>query len=301
MWLSRCGGPAHKIHTRMEADNSGLSGIPAGRVVATPFRIGATSYVIEAGLAANALHLAGQADDMQLVLFDLPGGPSNLPAPQEVKELARIGQEAGLGYTVHLLDDLIAGQPGHPALLRARQVIELTRPIAPRAYVLHLEGHAVRAPGTAAHTLSAWQTGQAAALRTLAEWAGDSRLLAVENLEGYPPEFVSPVVEALAPTPRAVSRCLDVGHLWLDGHDPLPHLRRALPHLRVVHLHGVDGSGDHRSLDVMPAARIDAVVHFLLAARFAGVLTLEVFGTTDWLASRAALAASVARYAPGAG
>jgi sugar phosphate isomerase/epimerase len=281
--------------TRIETDNGGLSG---GRVLATPFRVGATSYVIEAGLAANARHLAGQAQDVQLVLFDLPGGPNNLPAPDEVAELARIGQETGLGYTVHLLDDICPGAPDHPSLRRAHMVIELTQPLAPWAYVLHLEGRAVRDVNTQAHTLAQWQGRQAAALRQLAGWAGDGRLLAVENLEGYPPEFVSPVVEALAATPHAVSRRVDVGHLWLDGHDPLPHLQRALPHLRVVHLHGADGTGDHQSLALMPPQRLDAVIHFLLDTLYAGVLTLEVFGRDAWESSRRALAESVARYAP---
>jgi sugar phosphate isomerase/epimerase len=271
------------------------------RGLALPFRLGATSYVIEDGLIANARHLAGQAQDVQLILFDLPGGPSNLPAPGEVAELARIGRAAGLGYTVHLLDDICPDAPDHPSLHRARMVMELLRPLAPWAYVLHLEGRSVRAPDTPPDVLAQWQAGQAAALRRLGAWAGDSRLLAVENLEGYPPEFVSPVVEALTATSHAVSRCVDVGHLWLDGHDPLPHLRRALPHLRVVHLHGADAAGDHQSLAVMPPQHLDAVIHFLVDERFAGVLTLEVFGPQDWASSRCALDASVARYAPGCG
>ena len=271
------------------------------RELELPFHIGATSYVIEDGLAANARHLAGQAQDMQLVLFDLPGGPSNLPAPEEITELARIGRQANLGYTVHLLDDIRPGAPDDPALQRARMVIELTRPLAPRAYVLHLEGRAVLAADIPPDALVQWQAGQAAALRQMAEWVADSRLLAVENLEGYPPEFVSPAVETLAATAHAVSRCVDVGHLWLDGHDPLPHLRRAMPHLRVVHLHGAHEARDHQSLAVTAPRQLDAVIHFLLAERFAGVVTLEVFGAADWKASRIALEASVGRYAPGAG
>lgn len=283
---------------RTDTDDSGLNGTRNGDL-APLFRVGATSYVIEDGLAANACRLAGQAQDMQLVLFDLPGGPSNLPAPDEIAQLARIGRESGLGYTVHLLDDICPAAPDHPSLRRAQMVIDLTRPLAPWAYVLHLEGRAVRAPDTPVGALAQWHAGQVAALRRLAAWAGNARLLAVENIEGYPPEFVSPVVETLAPTPHAVSRCVDVGHLRLDGHDPLPHLARALPHLRVVHLHGVDTGRDHQSLAVTPPQRLDAVVHFLLGARYAGVLTLEVFGQDDWESSRAALKASVARYVVG--
>jgi hypothetical protein len=51
----------------------------------------------------------------------------------------------------------------------------------------------------------------------------------------------------------------------------------------------------------MSPQHLDAVIHFLVDERFAGVLTLEIFGPQDWAPSRCALDASVARYAPGCG
>ena len=44
-----------------------------------PFRLGATSYILPADLVANAKFLAGKVDDIELVLFDLEEGQSNLP------------------------------------------------------------------------------------------------------------------------------------------------------------------------------------------------------------------------------
>lgn len=246
-----------------------------------PFRLGATSYVIADGLVANARYLADWVRDMQLVLFDLPGGPSNLPTDAEVVELAAIGRERKISYTVHLLDDVWLGPErrlDHPSMERARQVIDLTRPLTPWAYVLHLDGRSVRSASTASAQLASWQDDCVRALEELAAWAGEPALLAVENLEGYPPEFVAPV------TARAgVSRCVDVGHLWLDGHDPLPYLAANMERLRVVHLHGLVGGQDHQAL--APTPQLAQVLALLTVQDFSGVVTLEVFGEEDFHSS----------------
>jgi sugar phosphate isomerase/epimerase len=168
--------------------------------------------------------------------------------------------------------------------------------LQPWAYVLHLDARAVRAAGYPADALAAWQSGLQCSLAQVAHWAGGAARLAVENLEGYPPELVAPVAAA-----AGASRCVDVGHLWRDGQDPLPSLARAQEQLRVVHLHGVDADAhtapDHRSLALADPVALDAVVGYLLHTRFGGVVTLEVFGEADFAASLAALKESVERCA----
>ena len=62
-----------------------------------PWRLGTTSYVIDDGLVGNAAYLAGRVQDMQLVLFDLPDGPSNLPDDKIIAELACIGRAHDFG------------------------------------------------------------------------------------------------------------------------------------------------------------------------------------------------------------
>ena len=266
-----------------------------------PFRIGTTSYIVPDDLLSNAAFLAPFVQDMQLVLFEVPGGPSNLPSLANVAALAALGRRCDLTYTVHLLHDLRAhDQEWKPALAlaKAQEVIALTRPLEPCAYVCHLDGRAVQgAAGAAAAAaapagaeLARWQETTARALQQVCAWAGDGQRVAVENLEGYDPEFVTPVVER-----TAAARCVDVGHLWLDGHDPLPHLAAALPRLAVVHLHGVAGGRDHASLAHTPAAQLDAVFHLLMDADFRGVLTLEVFGEEDFWSSLDAVEAAFAR------
>jgi sugar phosphate isomerase/epimerase len=258
-----------------------------------PFRIGTTSYILADELLPNAAFLAAHVQDMQLVLFEAPGGPANLPAPQDVAALAALGQARDLSYTVHLLHDLHLRDEGGAlsfALAKARQVIDLTRPLQPQGWVCHLEGRDVRLEPPTATVLRAWQVETAAALEQVCSWAGDGRLVAVENLERYAPDFVMPVVER-----TTAGRCVDVGHLWLDGVDPLPHLAAAFARLRVVHLHGVLNGRDHVSLEHAVTSHLDAVLRYLLTQRFAGVLTLEIFGEEDFWSSFSTLEAAIVR------
>lgn len=247
-----------------------------------PFRLGATSYIVDAGLLENAAFLCDKVQDMQLVLFDLPDGPSNLPDAATVATLAELAARHSFSYTVHLLDDVQLGERGHglhSSLQRAQMLIDRTRSLQPWAYVLHLDGRSVRdATNTAA--LQQWHADSVIALDLLAGWTTQREQLAVENLESYPPEFVTPVV-----TEADVRRCVDVGHLWLDGHDPLPHLAAAFEHMRVVHIHGLHGGRDHQSLAHTPPAQLDPVVGFLLQRHYSGVVTLEVFGEEDFSTS----------------
>jgi sugar phosphate isomerase/epimerase len=184
--------------------------------------------------------------------------------------------------------DVRWGENGrHPSLIAAKQVVDLTQSLQPWAYVLHLDGRSEREPGTTPAEMARWQAEAARALELLADWVGGPELLAVENLEGYPLDFILPVLERVP-----VSRCVDVGHLWLDGHDPLPYLQAALPRTRVVHIHGL-AERDHQSLAHMAAAQIERVLAVLRRMDYAGVLTLEIFGEADFHSSLAALQAGM--------
>ena len=188
-----------------------------------PFRLGTTSYILPADLLANARFLADHVQDVELVLFDLDDGTSNLPDAATVAALRELADERGLSYTVHLPLDLRLGEDGaHPSLVKAHKVIELTRALEPWAYVAHMDGHAERGLTDAA-ALARWTDQAARALELVAVWAGGAEKLAVENLETYPLGFWDALLERV-PAPR----CIDVGHLWLDGHDPLPWIERWL-------------------------------------------------------------------------
>lgn len=253
-----------------------------------PFRLGTTSYIIPADILPNLRYLAGKVQDVELVLFEVDDGPNNLPTPAQVDEMNALALQHGLTYTVHLPLDLRLADDGslhHVSLEKARRVIECARPLAPWAYVLHLDGKAVRDhPSPEAY--QRWLEQAEISLRQVGEWAGGLERLAVENLEGYPLDFYEPVFERVP-----VSRCVDVGHLWLDGHDPLAYLRRALPRARVIHIHGL-AERDHRSLAFTAPGPLRAVLNELSRADYRGVLTVEVFSEEDFLTSLEALEAA---------
>lgn len=253
-----------------------------------PFRLGATSYIIPADILPNLHYLAGKAQDVELVLFEVDDGPNNLPTPAQVDEMNALAQEHGLTYTVHLPLDLRLADDGslrHVSLEKARRVIECTRALDPWAYVLHLDGKAVR-DNPSPEAYQRWLEQAEISLRQVGKWAGGLERLAVENLEGYPLDFYEPVFERVP-----VSRCVDVGHLWLDGHDPLPYLRRALKKTRVIHIHGL-AERDHRSLAFAAPGQLRAVLQELIHAGYDGVFTIEVFSEEDFLTSLEALEAA---------
>ena len=246
-----------------------------------PFRLGTTSYIIPDDILPNALYLAGKVRDIELILFEVDDGPNNLPSPEVIQALSKVAQDNDLTYTVHLPLDLKLGEDGSErdqSLVKAKRVIDCTRGLDPWAYVMHLDGKAVRT-STDPDRIRRWQDHSTRALEIVSGWAGSPEKLAVENLETYPLDFIQPVLDRVP-----VSRCVDIGHLWLDGHDPIPYLQAALPRTRVIHMHGI-AERDHRSLAFMLQEKVRAVWEELVRARYDGVLTLEIFSEEDFLSS----------------
>lgn len=250
-----------------------------------PFRLGTTSYILPADILTNVRYLAGKVRDVELVLFEVDDGSGNLPTKAEIAELAKIAREYDLTYTVHLPLDLRLADDGsrrHVSLDKASRVIDCTRTLDPWAYVLHLDGKSVfNCPDP--ESLLRWRDQAVRSLELVGQWAGGPQRLAVENLEGYPLDFYEPVLTRIA-----VSRAVDVGHLWLEGRDPVVDLQKALPRTRVVHLHGID-TRDHQSLAHVPPEKLRTVLDLLVRSGYRGVLTVEVFGEDDFLASLAAI------------
>ncbi len=252
-----------------------------------PFRLGTTSYIIPADILPNIHYLAGKVDDIELVLFEVDDGQNNLPDRAQIAEMRSLANQHALTFTVHLpldlrlADDESSGpnQGLSRSLEKARRVIDCTRDLDPWAYVLHLDGRS--AESSPAPTR--WQDQAVRSLELVGEWAGSLERLAVENLEGYPLDFHQAVLDRIA-----VSRTVDIGHLWLDGHDPIPYLRQALPRTRVMHIHGISGR-DHQSLTHVPVEKLRAVLAELIRANYTGVLTLEIFSEDDFITSLGAL------------
>ncbi|HQM44367.1 MAG TPA: cobamide remodeling phosphodiesterase CbiR [Smithellaceae bacterium] len=254
------------------------------------FRLGTTSYILPDDIIPNVRYLAGKVRDVELLLFEVEDGSSNLPDCGQIAELRKIAADHDMTYTVHLPLDLRLVDDGtacHASMEKARRVIETTRELGPWAYVLHLDGKSVR-DGAAPEAMKRWLDQTIHSLEIVGEWAGGAEKLAVENLEGYPLDFYRPVLERIT-----VSLAVDVGHLWLDGYDPVVYLQKVLPRTRVIHIHGIDGR-DHQSLANMPAKSLRAVLEELVSNDYQGVLTVEVFSEDDFLTSIVAIRKAMA-------
>jgi sugar phosphate isomerase/epimerase len=251
-----------------------------------PFRMGTSSYIIPADILPNVHYLAGKVQDVELVLFDVDDGPSNLPTPAQIAELHSFALDHDLSFTVHLPLDLRMAADGglnHISLEKALRVIDLTRALDPWAYIAHLDGRVVLPAETTPDEILCWQDQAVRALEIVGGWVGDLNKVALENLEIYPLELNLAILERIA-----VSRTVDIGHLWLDGHDPLPYLRAALPRTRVIHIHGIS-EHDHSSLAHVPSTELGAVFAELIRFNYKGVVTIEVFSELDFLGSLRAI------------
>ena len=257
--------------------------------MSAPYRIGTTSFVYPARWIDNARRLAGRVEDVELLLFD-PPTPQSVPAPAELAALAQLRDETGLTYTVHApIGFALASEDEgrrRVAVEAITYVTRLTAPLAPRAVVVHL------APGEregdpAPVDADAFRRRAVASLRQVLAATGLApSTICLETLE-YDFALAEPVVEELG-----LSVALDVGHLARDGVPFDAVVARNLARARVVQWHGTDPSGrDHRSLRHYPRAEGLRLLRTLRAARFTGVLTLEVFGEQDFEESLAVLAA----------
>jgi sugar phosphate isomerase/epimerase len=258
---------------------------------------GTTSYVLPDDIRPNVELLAPFVDDIELVLFE--GEGSNLPTRAEVREFARMAQEGGCGFTVHLPLDVGIGE--EDATLRRRgqevclRVIDLTLELEPHAFVVHPElplrfhpklGDPPQPPQLDAQTRAAWEVGLGESFGRMAAEVGPFPL-AVENLQ-FPYEWVAPVVEHLD-----LGVVMDVGHLLLEGGVVAEHLRDYGHRLTVVHLHGIIDGRDHREVGAFPPHELRAMLDAMAATDSskpayrpsskqsedpALVVSLEVFG-----------------------
>lgn len=254
-----------------------------------PFRVGTTSYILPADILPNVEHLASRVDDIEVLLFEVDDGLNNLPAPSVVEELSRIAKEANLSYTIHTPSDLELGGSSmqkEASIEKVRRVVDCVGSLQPWAYVVHLNGAIERA---GRGCWSDWAKRCVESLDELAAIVGGPERIVVENLERYPLGVLEPVFES-----SSVARCVDIGHLWVDGQDPVEYLLNAIARTRVIHLHGL-ADRDHRSLSHMAPDVLDPVVRVLVRQGYSGVVTLEVFSEEDFEGSMSALEASLSR------
>lgn len=272
-------------------------------------KLGGTSFLLPAKYVPAVRFAAERCEDVALLTLESGEHGEYFPTPRELKEIARIIDGEGASLHVHLPTDADFDTPRNTRSLvaKVREAVERTERLRSHSFVLHVDFPSLheRAPDLTAEQRQ-WT---AEALAEIAAFLPAPDMLAVENLEAFPPNFWDGWIDG---TPY--SRCLDVGHIWKAGGDPAPVLAAWLPRVRVIHLHGLEpravaappspSSGapvhrlrDHKSLRFMAPDRIDAVMHPLWRQGFGGVLNLEVFCLEDFIVSHAALLQSWERYA----
>lgn len=242
------------------------------------FRIGATSFVYPASWLENVERLGSRVDDVELLFFE-PSGEGGLPNAREVAAL-REHRATGLTYSIHtpLSASLASEDEARRAagVCEVLQIIEFCRPLEPSAHVVHVylgdEEHGPRPTD-----IDAFRARATRSLEALLNAGVSATQLCIEYLD-YDLDLLSPVIEALD-----LQVALDVGHLLRDGRNWREILQRYLPRTRLVQWHGTEPGGrDHKSLRHVPRDTARSVIADLLAARYTGVLTLEVFNPQDF-------------------
>ncbi len=242
----------------------------------------------------NALHLASRVREMELVLFELPDGPTNMPDLKMQQSLHQISKNTGLVYTIHLPKDLTM-RDGATAIMLAEKVLARTQNLPVYGVIVHVEGWYWREFQTADENpgeYTKWLAEGRKLLQWLRSQVPTGWQVFVENIEGTPAEEVTKLMEGLD-----VTRCIDVGHLLKDHHpDPLGYVQQNLSDCCAIHLHGtaVDGS-DHHSVALLDEDFLDRLLLILIDGDFDGVLTLEVFGQSDFQSSIQAIETSLLR------
>ena len=228
---------------------------------AFPFRLGTTSYIVPDDILPNLRYLADRVDDVELVLFESDAF-SNMPSRDDVREIACIGRESDLSYTVHLPLDTQLGSADEAERVasvgKCRRVIERMQPVEPLAWVLHLHGD--RRGDAPSEDMRRWSEQNRRSLTELLAGGPAPRRICVETLD-YDFDLVARLVTAFD-----LSVCLDIGHLLLKGRDVAAHLDRWMARARVFHVHGVTNEGkDHVELAYLPDGLLEDLTSRLVS------------------------------------
>jgi sugar phosphate isomerase/epimerase len=260
----------------------------AGRMIAViikkkwPFKVGTTSFIDPGPIVDNVKKLGPVFDEIELLVFEsLPfmttdGPVPVLPQPHEIKELARLSQELGVTYNIHLPVDVSLTSPSRKERILGvdtiKRVVDLCSPLSPSTHTLHLEFTPADAlEGKAG--IEKWQERALESLETLCPFLNHLSDISIETLE-YPPEYLFEILDSLD-----VALCIDAGHLIKYNYDIKALFDRYGHRVPLIHLHGVDFSHerpkDHQGLDKTPMDRFLPTLEVL--KQFDGVVSLEVF------------------------
>lgn len=246
-----------------------------------PFRLATTSFIYPTTWVPNVRRLGPYVDEIELLILE--SGAENYPTPTEIRELARLADEMQLTYNIHLPMDIRLGHEAASQRNRAveviRRVVDLTADLPVSVHVLHADWQGKQLSDPA---VAKWQDRVRSSLECIIASGIAAPSIAVETLENYPISRLETVIFDLN-----LSVCLDLGHLWLAGLDPLSHYLAYQNQTSILHLHGIDNGKDHRSVAHLNSDQRKTVYRIL--RDFTGVVSIEVFSLKELTPSLSAL------------
>ena len=250
--------------------------LPKSYKRAYPFRLGTTSFIYPDHYIPNVKMLCPYLDEIELLLFE--SGYDSLPSKHEIKELSVLAKEFDITYDIHLPIDISLGDEDRSIRRRAiesvQRVIDLTLPLIPSVYTLHLS---FNEDLSKADNVNKWQECIYESMVRLLSTGIKSRSVAIENLM-YPFEWLKKVIYSLN-----LSICIDIGHLIQMNADIKEFFDKYRNRTSIIHLHGVKNNLDHLSLDKLTDNETSDIIEILKT--YAGIAIIEVFSYNNLQAS----------------
>jgi sugar phosphate isomerase/epimerase len=234
-----------------------------------PFRIGTTSYIYPDLYVPNVRMLGPFLDEIELLLFE-SGPAASLFSKTVIADLQHLSREFNLTYNIHLPTDITISSPSlerrERDIAKLLKVFERVEHLAPSTCTLHVPFSAKAFAGA---SVGKWRDIVYSSLAKILKSGVPAARIAIESLD-YPFTWVEDVIQELK-----LAICMDIGHLFIQGHDILAFFTKYADAVAVIHLHGVRSGKDHLPLDRLPASRLKAVLEILKI--FKGTVSLEVF------------------------
>jgi len=241
-----------------------------------PFRLATTSFIYPDHIIPNVKILGQYLDEIELILFE--SSPASLPSKPEIKTLFNLAKALDLTYNIHLPLDISLGDNSlakrNQGVDTIKRIIDLAAPLIASTHTLHL---AYNESSKAKTSVAKWQKNVYKSMEQLLSFGINGKTISIETLL-YPFEWVENIITALN-----LSVCMDIGHLILQNTDLETFFGKYSEATSIIHLHGVKNLRDHVSLVNLPEKEIVPVLKIL--KRFAGVVSLEVFGHNNLIAS----------------
>jgi adenosylcobalamin phosphodiesterase len=233
-----------------------------------PFTIGTTSFIYPDSYVENVKMLAPYLDEIEMILFE--SNPNSLPSKHEIKELFALSNQYDISYNIHLPLDISLGVKDssmrHSAIETIKQVMDLTAPLFPTSYTLHLP---YGESDFENERIKRWKERTYHSMDTLCSFGFNSRTISIETLN-YPLEWVEDILIDFN-----LSVCMDFGHLILYGLDMKNVFDRYKHRTSIIHLHGANDNQDHQPLDLLSKSNLKAILRIL--KQFIGTVSIEVF------------------------